>query len=83
MNRDKIKEAVIEIVVETIVCSADDITEASILDDDLGADSLDLVEIAVAIEERFDIDLDDEDLEGVSTIEHLIDLVEGNLESSH
>jgi len=47
--------------------------------DDLDADSLDLVELVMALEEQFDITVDESELEGVETVEHAFNLVAGKL----
>jgi acyl carrier protein len=47
--------------------------------DDLDADSLDLVELVMALEEEFDITVPEEDLEGVTTVGQAFDLVKGKL----
>ena len=47
--------------------------------DDLDADSLDLVELVMALEEEFDISVPEDDLEGVETVQHAYDLVAGKL----
>ena len=54
------------------------VPEASILDD-LGADSLDVVELVMALEEEFDIEVPEEDLEGIETVRQARDLVKGKL----
>ncbi|MBW2236400.1 MAG: acyl carrier protein [Deltaproteobacteria bacterium] len=56
------------IVVGQLGVEADEVTpEASILDD-LGADSLDVVELVMALEEEFDIEVPDDDVEGIRTV---------------
>ena len=52
-------------------------TEASFMDD-LGADSLDTVELVMALEEEFDIEISDEDAEKIQTVQNAIDYVEAN-----
>ena len=47
--------------------------------DDLDADSLDLVELVMALEEEFDVEVPEEDLEGVETVGQAFDLVVGKL----
>jgi len=54
------------------------IPEASFLDD-LGADSLDLVELTMAAEEAFDIEIPDEDVESIRTVQNAIDYLEGRV----
>ena len=47
--------------------------------DDLDADSLDLVELVMALEEEFDISVPEEELEGVETVQQALDLVSGKI----
>lgn len=51
--------------------------EASLLDD-LGADSLDVVELAMALEEEFSIEVPDEDLEKIRTVQDIVDLIQAH-----
>ena len=50
-----------EVVVEQLVCEAAEVKEDSKFIEDLGADSLDVVELVMALEEKFDIEIPDED----------------------
>ena len=62
---DKVKE----LIAEQLDVKADDITETSNIQDDLGADSVDLVELVMAMEEEFDIgEIEEEDLTGLKTV---------------
>ena len=54
------------------------ITPEAKLKEDLGIDSLDAVELAMAIEEAFDIKIDDEDLKKLSTVQDIVNCVEKN-----
>ena len=47
--------------------------------DDLDADSLDLVELVMALEEEFDINVDESELEGIETVQQALDLVQSKL----
>ena len=47
--------------------------------DDLGADSLDIVELVMAIEKQFSIEIPDEDAEKISTVQHAIDYINDNM----
>jgi acyl carrier protein len=57
-----------ETVVSVLQVPADAVTEEAAFGDDLDADSLDLVELMMAIEEQFDVEIPEEDLEGVQTV---------------
>lgn len=69
---DKIKEAIID---KLGVEEAQITPEASFIDD-LGADSLDTVELIMALEEEFDLEIPDEDAEGLTTVKAVVDYIE-------
>ncbi len=57
-----------EVVVEQLNCNADEVKEESKFVEDLGADSLDVVELVMALEEKFDIEIPDSDAEAIMTV---------------
>ena len=61
-------ERVSEIIVEQLGVSAEEIIPEASFIDDLGADSLDIVELVMAMEEAFDLEIPDEDAERIQTI---------------
>ncbi len=63
-----IKDRVKEIVCEQLGVSAEEVTPEASFIEDLGADSLDIVELVMALEEEFDIEIPDEDAERIQTI---------------
>ena len=65
-------ERVKKIIVDQLGIDANKITEKSSFVDDLGADSLDIVELIMAFEEEFDIEIPDEDAEKIKTVEDTI-----------
>ena len=69
-----------EVVVEQLSVNADEVTEDSKFVEDLGADSLDIVELIMAIEEEFEIEVPDEDAEKLQTVQETIDYVTGKIE---
>lgn len=69
------------LVTELGVIEADVIPTAKIIDD-LGADSLDIPAIALELEEEFDIVIDDPDLDGVETVQQLVDLVQRKVDAA-
>ncbi|HUV11428.1 MAG TPA: acyl carrier protein, partial [Acidimicrobiia bacterium] len=60
---------------EVLSVEPDVVTEDARFKEDLDADSLDLVELVMGLEERFDISVPEEDLDGVATVGHAVDLV--------
>ncbi|MGC8462988.1 MAG: acyl carrier protein [Acidimicrobiales bacterium] len=68
-----------ECAVEVLQVPADKITKEASFADDLDADSLDLVELVMALEEAFDITVDESELEGIDTIGQAYDLVTSKL----
>lgn len=65
-----------EVVVEQLDCGIAEIKEDSRFIEDLGADSLDVVELVMALEEKFDIEIPDEDAEGIQTVADAIKYIE-------
>ncbi len=70
-NFDKLKE----ILVEVLGVSEDDIKPESKFVDDLGADSLDLVELIMAFEDKFGIEISDEEAEKMVTVKDVLDYI--------
>jgi len=70
-----IEQEMIDIIVEQLSVEKDKVVPQASFVDDLGADSLDLVELIMAMEEGFDIEIPDEDAEGISTVQDAIDYV--------
>ena len=56
--------------------SEDEVTPVASIVDDLGADSLDVVEIVMALEEEFEIEIPDEDAEKIKTVQQIVDYIE-------
>jgi acyl carrier protein len=69
-------EDVKEVVVEQLNVSPDEIKEDSKFVEDLGADSLDVVELVMALEEKFDIEIPDADAEKIVTVGDAIKYIE-------
>lgn len=65
--------------VEVLAVDADKVTVTASFADDLDADSLDLVELVMALEEEFDISVDESELEGIETVGQALDLVRSKL----
>jgi acyl carrier protein len=70
-----IEEQVKSIVAEQLGVKGDEVTNEASFVDDLGADSLDTVELVMALEEEFDTEIPDEDAEKITTVQQAIDFV--------
>ena len=71
-------EKIKELVAENLGVDAGSITEESSFKDDLGADSLDLFELVMALEEEFDTEIPDEEAEKITTVQAAIDYINGH-----
>jgi acyl carrier protein len=74
-----VEERVKKIVVEQLGVKEDDVTSAASFVDDLGADSLDTVELVMALEEEFKTEIPDEDAETITTVQQAIDYVNNHV----
>lgn len=75
MEREEVLSALREVAVEVLSVEPDQVVEDARFKEDLDADSLDLVELVMGLEERFDISVPEEDLENVGTVGQAVDLV--------
>jgi acyl carrier protein len=76
---DNIEQRVKKIVAEQLGVNEADIKIESSFVDDLGADSLDTVELVMALEEEFECEIPDEDAEKITTVQQAIDYVNANV----
>jgi acyl carrier protein len=74
-----VDERVTKIVAEQLGVAEGEITNSSSFVDDLGADSLDTVELVMALEEEFDTEIPDEQAEKITTVQQAIDYINANL----
>jgi len=74
-----IEERVKKIVCEQLGVKGEDVKASSSFVDDLGADSLDTVELVMALEEEFETEIPDEDAEKLTTVQEAIDYIIANL----
>lgn len=74
----EVAQKVKDIIVEQLGVNAEEVTEEASFIDDLGADSLDTVELVMALEEAFDIQVPDEDAEKLTTVGAAIKYIEEN-----
>jgi acyl carrier protein len=75
MTATNIETRVKSIIAEQLGVGADDIRQESSFIDDLGADSLDIVELIMAMEEEFDVEIPDEQAEGLRTVKDAIEYI--------
>ena len=79
MNQEEIFEKVKKIIVEQLGVAETSVTMEASFIDDLGADSLDIVELVMALEEEFDIEIPDADAEKVVTVGDVVDYIKENV----
>ena len=79
MSSEEIFEKVKAIIVEQLGVTDTAVTMEASFIDDLGADSLDIVELVMAIEEEFDIEIPDSDAEKVVTVGDVVDYIKENV----
>ena len=72
------EERVRKIVIEQLGVKEDQVTNKASFVDDLGADSLDTVELVMALEEEFECEIPDEDAEKITTVQQALDYVNAN-----
>jgi acyl carrier protein len=77
-----IEEQVKNIVAEQLGVKEDEVTNAASFVDDLGADSLDTVELVMALEEEFETEIPDEDAEKITTVQQAIDFIKSRSEAA-
>lgn len=72
MTFEKVKETIID----TINCDEDKITLEARLNEDLGIDSLDAMELSMALEEAFSLTIEEEELQGFKTVQNIVDFID-------
>ncbi len=70
-----VEEKVVKIICEQLDVDEEDVVPEASFVDDLGADSLDQVELIMAMEEEFDVSIPDEDAEKIGTVKNAIDYI--------
>lgn len=79
MSQEELKKKVIAVVAEKLDVDAEKCTPEAAFVADLGADSLDQVELVMALEEEFDLEIPDEDAEKLSTVGAVLEYVQSKL----
>jgi len=74
-----VEERVRKIVVEQLGAKEEDVTPEASFVDDLGADSLDTVELVMALEEEFETEIPDEDAEKIATVQQAVDYINAHM----
>jgi acyl carrier protein len=77
---NNVQERVKKIVVEQLGVNDEDVTDSASFVDDLGADSLDTVELVMALEEEFECEIPDEEAEKITTVQQAIDYINAHIE---
>ena len=74
-----VKEKIVDIFVDLLGVSAEEVTENARLIEDLAVDSLDAVELSLALEEQFSLTVEDHEIEQLQTVSDVINLIQGKL----
>ncbi|MCY3626213.1 MAG: acyl carrier protein [Gammaproteobacteria bacterium] len=75
-----IEARVRQLIAEQLKSELSDVTNEASLMDDLGADSLDTVELVMALEEEFELEIPDEHAENITTVNQVIDYIKQNVQ---
>ncbi|HZB03649.1 MAG TPA: acyl carrier protein [Actinomycetota bacterium] len=75
MTKQEIEDRVRKVLVEQLARDESDVTTEARFEEDLDADSLDLVEVVLALEEELGVNIPEEEMEGVKTVGQAVDLV--------
>lgn len=73
-------EKVKQIIADKLSLDEDEITMEASFIDDLGADSLDIVELIMALEDEFDMEIPDEEVENISTVADVVEYIKAHIE---
>ena len=76
MAKEEIFDKLKELVVDQLGVEEDEVTMEASMQDDLGADSLDLVDLVMSVEEEFGVKVADEDLENINTVGDIVNYIE-------
>lgn len=78
MAKEEIFDKLKELVVDQLGVDDEEVTMEATMQDDLGADSLDLVDLVMSVEEEFGVKVADEDLENIKTVGDIVDYIDEN-----
>ncbi len=79
MNKEEIKEKVISLIADTLEIDKNSINEKSNLVSDLDVESLDLVNLVVAFEDEYNVEIPDNEIKNLQTVEDIINFIEKNV----
>jgi acyl carrier protein len=82
VERSAIEKAITVIIVRHLMVDPEEVTPGSSFRDDLGADSLDVVELTMEFEEKFNIVIPDEEAEKLTTVKQVYDYIEAKINQS-
>ena len=82
MNMGEVKKRIVEIIANQLGIEEADISGDASVVDDLGADSLDVVELVMALEEEFNLEIPDEEAEKISNVQNIFDYMESALQAA-
>lgn len=74
-------EKIKQIIADQLGADADEITMDSTFIEDLGADSLDVVELVMAMEDEFDMEIDEDEAENISTVGDVVEYIKANCDN--
>ncbi len=80
-DKNEIAQKARELIAESLGVAAEEISAEASFIDDLGADSLDIVELVMEIEKQFEIEIPDEDAEKISTVQDAIDYIVDHIDA--
>ena len=78
----EIKNRIVEIIANQLGIEEDDVTAEANVIDDLGADSLDVVELVMALEDAFDLEIPDEEAEKITSVQNIFDYMASALQAA-
>lgn len=78
-TKEEVVAKVVDLISSSLGVSPDEIEASNSFIDDLGADSLDIVDLVILIEKEFDIEIPDEDAEKITTVQDAIDYINDHL----
>lgn len=79
MNREELTQKVVKTTVEHLGVDEEKVTEEARFVEELGADSLDVIELVMAFEEMFGVEITDDETDGIATVKQAIDLLESKV----